>query len=334
MAKSAIHLYQTAGVRQALASIFKSVKELDENHKQQVSYIYGKTDFRKDKKQRLQRLLNIIKTHSVCESQGYLGVCFLSIKNMMALFSERYGKKISERCMQYLLRDLEELKLIERIETIRMSDNRQSTNIYRTRKMESQAPAQPEADKQPVAEHLAKSQPAQKREAQENRGEDARKPAPKESGKVRPKKAHYFFKAPLKILKHIQERSTAARKSNRAAYAPVKTDPSARLLNFVPKDFKELFAAITTSPREIYEYWRVAKYACEAERGLGRSETKKTYEAAFAEFYDAIKAASKGKFEMLNPFGFYCSVMRSYAGQTFRKLRTGDDFGRLNVFCE
>ena len=317
MAKSAIHFYQTAGVRQALASIFKSVEELDNNHKQQVSHLYDKTNFRADKKQRLQRVLNIIKTHSVCETQGYLGICFLSVKNMMRLFLERYGKEISERCMQYLLRDLENLGFIERIETIRMSDNRQSTNIYRTKKIESLETE--------LTASAAKDEniPEKTGDISENEAVRTKETAPKGSLNMRPKKAHFFFKAPLKILKQLKERNTTVRETQSIKNSQ-KKDPATKLLNFVPKDFAELFSAITTKPQEVYEYWKVTKHACEKIRGLSRSETKKTYVAAFTEFYEAIKAASKGRFNMRNPYGFYYVVMDSYAGQTLRKLRAGD----------
>lgn len=310
MATSAIYFHQTAGTRRALASIFSSIEELDANHKKQIARIYDETKFRKDKKQRLVRLLNIIKTHSVCEKQGYLGVCFLSIKSMLDLFERRYGQKISERCAQYLLSDLEKLGHIDRIETIRTSDHRQSTNIYRMKKVESDVSVADDGGQG--------SEPAAPGEAPSDVSAEL---APKDQGNLHPKKADLSLKAHLQNQEHSGERKTPARVSLLDKISEVRNGISnsmAKMLRFIPRAFKELFAAITTTPQEVREFWQITKLVCMKHHGLAPDLAKRCWSDAFVEFYESCKAASRGKFTMHNPFGFYYGVINAHAGGTAR----------------
>jgi len=302
MATSAIHFYQTAETRRSLANIFKSVEELERNHKRQVAFIYDEMDLRADRKQRLARVLNILKTYSVCEAQGYLGVCFLSIATIMETYIERYGK-ISIRCVKGIMADLRELGFIQRVETKRMTDNRQSTNIYRTK---------------PFRTELEEPTPTQGCEDSEGGSVDgADKPvdnrtgvlveeelAPKGETKLHPKKAHFFSKAQFKVLR---ERNTTTLQRN-GAKTLEEGSKSAKLLNFVPKSFRSAFSAITATAREIYEFWRITRH-CVKDRNFDEKTTEETYQAAFRRFFECCKAATKGKFEMRNPFGFYHSIM-------------------------
>lgn len=323
MAKSTLFFYQNDSTRKALARIFSTVEELDQNHKAQVEYIYEQTPFRKDKKQRLRQLLNLIKTHSVNKAKEYLGICFLSINSMIDLFFDTYGKKISERAIQYLLKDLEELGLIQRIPTLRESDNRQSSNIYRTMKLEDNESTEQQSeqtsmeDKAQVIEQVSESQEG----SSVSDSEDSTDAFPeyedefahKERANLHSNKAHSSFKALSKGINTVKERKAKIVESIRRNLSKFAKPKKPRLLNFVPKAFRSLFQPLTSEPEEIYEFWKITKHICEKERGFSRETTMQAAESAFAEFFTHCKAAVRGKFEMYNPFGFYHAVLNAHS---------------------
>lgn len=314
--KQSIHFIQNKQTRKALATIFHSVNELDANYKRQVEHLHLHTPFRRDKKSRLLKLLNILKTYSVCEKQENLGVCFLSIRNIIAVFNERYGA-ISERSVQYLLRDLEEWNYIQVVPTIRKSDHRQSTNIYRILKLQEakENDSKPvEAAEVPLGEQgchqkdnkgsdrnsgASQCQSKAKNSTEnsvENGSSFTKELAPKANGNMHPKKATLSCKATCKDLKPYTKRYTKQ---------------ASRLLNFVPAFFKEQTAVLNEDAQFVYELYRVAKHVGKKHYSIECSELfRDCTAAALTEFVSAMKKHHQGTRAIQNPFGYFHRLMK------------------------
>ena len=116
-----MNCYQIEKVRKRYVGNFKTVKEVNENHKLQLRAI-RKLEYRSDRIENIIKVLDLLKTHAVDET--HLGVCYPT---------KRYISKNTGICMRtirYILEILVELKFIRIVETKRPTDRMQSSNIY------------------------------------------------------------------------------------------------------------------------------------------------------------------------------------------------------------
>ena len=108
-----------------------------------------------------------------------------------------------------------------------------------------------------------------------------------------------------------------------------------RLLNFVPKWFKERISCSSRDSKEIHEFWKVAKHLAKRTFGplMGADEWQAVVSAAAREFYMAAKAATRGKFKMGNSFGFFHAVLEA-EGYAHLRRRTQESSGLFYNWLE
>ena len=103
-----------------------------------------------------------------------------------------------------------------------------------------------------------------------------------------------------------------------------------RLLNFVPKWFRERISCCSAKGKEVHEYWKVAKHLMGRIFGaaIEAKDRQAVISAAVREFYRSAKAASRGKFKMANPFGFFHAVLEA-EGHAFARRQAHGKSGTL-----
>lgn len=287
MARQGIKVY----LREAIESGFKfikrafaNVRELNENFKAQRNLIYKEVDRKADYKRRLARVLEVLKVHS-CK---HLGISYMTENHLCEEYSAMFGETISKRTVGNMIKHLKELALISTIATKR-KDGKQSANIIVMERLESavQKPATGEESA------LKTDAPA---------GEKAVKPAYKKRENLHTE----ITKSSLKTPDKDQEERKAKDR---------------RILNFIPKWFKEKISCCATQPKAVLEYWKVAKHLTKRVHGkqLSNEEAIAVVSDAVLEFYKAAKAASRGAFAMGNPYGFFFEVLRVEIGGYVRR---------------
>lgn len=298
MAKKAIAVYLKQAISSGFSFIkrtFKSLKELNSNFHAQRTWIFETLEKKADYKRRLVKVLEVLKMHS-CK---HIGISYLTENHLCEAYEKQFGESISKRTISTYIKDLVSLGLIKTIATKR-EDGKQSANIIVMQKLQVKKGAGKKGLKAGIkkAVEAAGSVAA----AAFSGGEAPEKVAHKDGKKLRTKKTRSSLKT---TYKEHKERYTKER----------------RLLNFVPKWFKEKIACCATNPREVYEFWKVSKYLTSHRYGerIAREDVSDVVTLAIREFYSAAKAASLGKFPMEKPFGFFHTVLETEIGGHIRR---------------
>ena len=278
MAKQGITTYLKEAIESGFDFIkrsFESIEEMNENFHAQRDFIFKSVERKADYKRRLAHVLEVIKLHS-CK---YLGISYMTENRLCEEYGALFGETISKRTVSSIIKHLRELSLISTIATKRR-DGKQSANII-------------------VMERLGK--------AGESEGPDRTVPsscadASEASGKV----AH-------KEPENLQPNKTKSSLKTTAKDSKERYTSSGRLLNFVPRWFKETIACCATEGKSVLEYWRVTKHLTQRVYGerLMRERVGQVVQTTVLEFYQAAKAATKGKFCMHNPYGYYFRMLEA-----------------------
>lgn len=277
MAKKAISVYLKTAIESGFSFIkrqFKSVSELNENFQKQRKWIHERLQRKVDYKQRLSKVLEVLKMHS-CK---YLGISFLTENALCVAYKEQFGESISKRSVTSYVNCLRENGLITTIAAKR-EDGKQTANIVVMKKLEV---------------------------------------AGKEKTKVSSAEAEESGKEPSKNVAHKAKKNLRTNKTTSPPKTTVKENKERiakdrRLLNFIPRWFKEQIACYTSEAKTTYELWKVAKHLVERKLGsmIDVEERKDVVRRAIREFYLSAKAAARGKFDMRNPFGFFHTVLEA-----------------------
>lgn len=298
MAKKAIAVY----LKQAISSGFsfikrkiKSLKELNNNFQAQRTWIFETVEKKADYKRRLVKVLEVLKMHS-CK---HIGISYLTENHLCGAYEKQFGESISKRTISTYIKDLVKLGLIKTIATKR-EDGKQSANIIVMQKMHAKKGAGEKGLKAGIKKAVKAAQGLAA--SAFSGGEAPEKVAHKDEENLHTKKTKSSLKTSLKEYK---ERNTKVR----------------RLLNFVPKWFKEKIACCATAPKEIYEFWKVSKHLTDRKHGnhINKDEMITIVTEAVREFYLAAKAASQGKFPMMNPYGFFHAILETEISAHIRR---------------
>jgi len=299
MAKKAIKVY----LRSAIESGFKFVKrrfenlsELNENFHAQRKWIFEKLDKKADFKQRLAKVLEVLKMHS-CK---YIGISFLTENRLCEAYEAQHGEPISKRSVSTYVKQLREIGFVTTISATR-EDGKQTANIVVIEKLgaandgKTGSSSAKEAGKgEGKAAVLADEGKTDDRIATDGGEDRPEKPAHKEAEILHTEKTTSPSKT---TVEEIKERMAKGR----------------RLLNFVPKWFRERIVCCSRDGREVYEFWKVFKHLSKRTFGalMGADELQEVVSKAIREFYLSAKAAARGKFRMANPFGFFHTVLEA-----------------------
>lgn len=284
MAKAAISVYLRDAIEGGFNFIqrrFETLEEMVESFRRQRAWIYERLQRKADYKRRLARLLEVIKMHS-CK---HLGISYLSENNMIEAFEALHRERISKRTVHTLVAHLRELGFVSAIPTKR-GDGKQSANILVLERMEESFAPQELAHKSGENLHTKKALSSSKPVAKATRERIASTRSENE-----------------------QQESIQTKGKNKSK-GPAS---SKRLLNLVPEWFRERIACCAREAKAVHEYWKVAKHltrkvSCIGADGEGE---KLVVETAVREFFKASKAATKGRFVMANPYGFFHSVLEA-----------------------
>ena len=270
--------------------------ELNENLRAQRRWIFERLEKKADFKRRLARVLELLKMHS-CK---FVGISFMTESSLCAAYEERFGESISKRSVGTYVKQLREIGFVS-IVPAKRADGKQTANIVVIERFSAEgddrvsscAVTKTEEGKRKAASSAEGG--ASNESAVFEREEDCpEKLAHKESEILRTKKTT----SPLKtIVKEIKERMASGR----------------RLLNFVPRWFKDRIGCCAREGREVYEFWKVAKHLKKRTFGVVMStdEWQEVVGGAIREFFLSAKAATRGKFKMGNPYGFFHAVLEA-----------------------
>ena len=277
MAKKAIRVYLKTAIESGFSFIkrqFKSVEELNENFHKQRKWIHERLQRKADYKQRLSKVLEVLKMHS-CK---YLGISFLTENALCAAYEDQFGESISKRSVTSYVNCLRENGLITTIAAKR-DDGKQTANIVVIKRLkvaredkQEAAIAAREKDAEEASENVAHKE-------QEN----------------------------LRTIKTTSPSKTTE-KENKERKAKDR-----RLLNFVPQWFKEQVACYTKEPKPTFELWKVVKHLIERRLGcaIAVEDRQEVVRRAVREFYRSAKAAARGTFAMRNPFGLFHAILEA-----------------------
>lgn len=277
MARETIKVYLKSAIESGFEFIkrrFGSVEELNENFRAQRDWIFERLERKADFKRRLGKVLEVVKMHS-CK---YLGISFMTENVLCKAYEERFGETISKRTVGTCVKLLREIGFVSVIPAKR-EDGKQTANIVVIERIDT------------------KGEREGSETAAASKGEDRfENVAHKEPENLRTVKTTSSSKT---TSKEQEERMAKER----------------RLLNFVPKWFRERIACCSAKGREVHEYWKVAKHLMSRTFGaaIETQDRRAVVSAAVREFYQSAKAASRGKFRMANPFGFFHSVLEAEA---------------------
>lgn len=276
MARSAIKIYLKSAIEGGFSFIkrrFESLEELNDNFHAQRDWIFEKMEKKADFKRRLAKVLEVLKMHS-CK---YIGISFLTENRLCEAYEAQHGEPISKRSASTYIRQLREIGFISTIPAKR-EDGKQTANIV-------------------VIEKLRAGEDKGQQSTGTDGGEERpKKVAHKEAEKLRTEKTTSFSKTTAKEVKE--------RKAN-----------GNRLLNFVPKWFQDRIGCCSKDAGEVLEYWKASRHLVRKTFGslVGADEWQEIVCKSAREFYLSAKAASRGKFKMHNPVGFFHSVLEAEA---------------------
>ena len=289
MAKKAIKTYLRAAIESGFEFItrrFENLGELNRNFHAQRAWIFEKLEKKADFKRRLAKVLEVLKMHS-CK---YIGISFLTENRLCEAYEEQFGESISKRTAGSYVKQLREIGFITTMPAKR-EDGKQTANIVIIERFEAEGLVEKGVDCA-IAAAGEREEPQNGASSRgENRSENL---AHKEPEILRTEKTTSPSKTTYKEIKE------------RMAKGP-------RLLNFVPRWFKERIGCASRGPKEIHEFWKVSRHLERRTFGavMNADEWQEVVGRATREFYLSAKAAAHGKFKMDNPFGFFHAVLEA-----------------------
>lgn len=288
MAKTAIGIYLKTAIESGFSFIerrFKNIDELNDNFHAQRDWIFEKLKKKTDYKRRLAKVLEVLKMHS-CK---YIGISFLTENRLCEAYETQYGESISKRTVGTCVKQLREIGFITTMSAKR-EDGKQTANIVLIEKLSLPMKGGVQAE---AAFGGEGTQASEEHRLNEEGKPQVEKLAHKDAENLHTKKTTSSFKTSLKDHK---ERIA---KEN-------------RLLNFVPKWFKERIACCSTKGKEVYEYWKVAKHLMNRfGAAIKKEERNEIVSGSIRELYLSAKASARGKFEMRNPYGFFHAILEA-----------------------
>ena len=312
MAKKKIATYLHEAIESGFKHIkrrFNDLKELNSNFHAQRKWVFENVKKKADYKRRLVRVLEVLKVHS-CK---YLGISWLTENHICAAYGELFGETLSKRSVSTYIDHLRSLGLISTIPTKR-KDGKQSANIVVMERLSEKTGE--DIAHLPKDEFCQGKMKAEGTSRQEGSNTDSKAQHSTEVAHKDGRNLHTKITNPSAKTtdQEIKERNTKARPASRKPARKGKKK-SERLLNFVPKWFREKIACCATETKSVYEYWKVAKHLAYGvfENRIAKEDKPAVIEESISEFYKAAKAASKGKFAMHNPYGFFHSVVEAQA---------------------
>lgn len=287
MAKQAIYIYLKEAIESGFPFVkrrFENLTELNRNFHEQRTWIFERLERKVDYKRRLVRVLEVIKMHSV----KHLGISYLTENSLSAAYAEQFKESISKRTVGTCIKHLREIGFLHVIPTKR-ADGKQSANIL-------------------VLERF--------RGAAETSSETTAASASSTAAATTASSPSTLSFSPLKVA-HKNEKNLRTQKTlslSRPSILRIKERQANKrqLLNFVPKWFQEQVGCLAREARDVFEYWKVTKQVIRRtfSECIEQPEREQVVRAAIRSFYQAAKAATKGKFQMQNPFGFFHEVLR------------------------
>lgn len=290
MARSAIKIYLKSAIESGFGFIrrrFENLDELNDNFCAQRDWIFEKMEKKADYKRRLARVLEVLKMHS-CK---HIGISFLTENRLCEAYEAQYGEPISKRSASTYIKQLREIGFVTTLAAKR-EDGKQTANIVVIEKME-----------------LASGRKSDEHPAPQSREREKPKAAAVGRGEDRPEKVAYKGEENLHTKKTSSPSKTTVKEiKERKANAN-------RLRNFVPRWFQDRISCCSKDAREVFEYWKVSKHLVKKTFGslVGADEWQEIVRRSAREFYLSAKAASRGKFKMHNPVGFFHSVLEAEA---------------------
>lgn len=275
MAKTAINIY----LRTAIESGFDFIERRFDNLKELNENFHAQREWIFDKLAKKtdykRRLAKVLEVLKM-HSCKYIGISFLTENSLRAAYESRFGQSISKRSINTYIKQLREIGFISTMAAKR-EDGKQTANIVVIEKfgVAGKGRACPAA-----AAKKGKLCP--------------KKVAHKEGENLHTKKTISSFRS---TIKEFKERITSVQ----------------RLLNFVPRWFKEQISCYSKDEKEVYELWKVTKQLMRGtfDASLKASERQGVIRAAIRSFYLSAKAAARGKFRIHNPFGFFHTVLEA-----------------------
>ncbi len=297
MARKAIKVY----LKSAVEGGFKFIKRRFESLEELNGNFHAQRTWifeKLEKKADFKRRLARVLEVLKMHSCKFVGISFLTENRLCEAYEAQFGEPISKRTVGTCVRQLREIGFVSTIAAKR-EDGKQTANIV-------------------VIERFAESGNGKaSTECEASRGED--RPdnlAHKEPEILRTEKTSSPSKTSSKEIKERMAKGL-------------------RLLNFVPRWFRERISCASREPREIHELWKVAKHLAKRTFGsfMGADEWQAVVSRAAREFYLSAKAAARGKFKMGNPFGFFHAVLEA-EGYAHLRRRTQEESGLFYNWLE
>lgn len=295
MARSAIKIYLKSAIESGFNFIkkrFESLGELNDNFHAQRDWIFRELEKKADYKRRLAKVLEVLKMHS-CK---YLGISFLTENRLCEAYETLHGETISKRSVSAYIKQLKEIGFVT-ILAAKREDGKQTANIVVIEKIAR------------MGEGERKVSPPEVKGERKNAAEPCAGGVEEFRGESRSEKVAHKGEENLRTIKTSSPFKTTLKKTKE------RIANGKRLLNFVPKWFQNQIGCCSRDAREVFEYWKVTKHLARRTFGsvVGADEWRETVGKAVREFYLSAKAASRGKFKMNNPVGFFHSVLEAEA---------------------
>lgn len=296
MARSAIKIYLKSAIEGGFSFIkrrFETLDELNDNFRAQRDWIFERMEKKTDYKRRLAKVLEVLKMHS-CK---YIGISFLTENSLCRAYEAQHGEPISKRSASTYIKQLREIGFVTTLAAKR-EDGRQTSNIVIIEKIGMMGEkgrgggVSLEEERERTDVVAPPDNDGKKREVEVRSG----KVAYKGEENLHTEKTNSSSKTTVKEIKE--------RKAN-----------DNRLLNFVPKWFQDRIGCCSRDAREVFEYWKVSKHLVRKTFGslVEANEWQEIVCKSAREFFLSAKAASRGKFKMHNPVGFFHSVLEAEA---------------------
>lgn len=296
MAKTAIRIYLKSAIESGFSFIkrrFKNLDELNDNFHAQRDWIFEKMEKKADYKRRLAKVLEVLKMHS-CK---HIGISFLTENRLCEAYEAQHGESISKRSVSTYIKQLKEIGFVTTLAAKR-EDGKQTSNIVVIEKIGMMGEkgrggdSSLEAGGERMSSSMLSANDKKKRDVEVRSG----KVAYKGEENLHTEKTSSPSKTTVKEIKE--------RKAN-----------TNRLLNLVPRWFQDRISCCSKDAREVFEYWKVSKHLVKKTFGslVGADEWQEIVCKSAREFYLSAKAASRGKFKMHNPVGFFHSVLEAEA---------------------
>ena len=283
MAKKAITVYLKSAVESGFGFIerrFKSVQELNENFHAQRDWIFEKLEKKSDYKQRLAKVLEVLKMHS-CK---HLGISFLTENNLCKAYELQFGQPISKRSVGAYVKQLKEIGFITTIAAKR-EDGKQTANIVVIEKLGAAGEKQGQDGSSDGKEEVS-----------------AEKPAHKDSQNLRTVKTTSPSKTSLKEHK---ERIAKERRLLNFVHEWFKEKVAC-----CAREAKRVY--------EYWKITKGLLGRTYADR-IEVQDRAGVLAAAVDEFFKACKASARGAFQMKNPYGFFHAVLQEEAQAHIRR---------------